>query len=339
MRPVDDHIKDQLTQRLVDIGTMLSTDVVTIISPIVPGLEHRLRHAIEKINSPEEAVSVILDTPGGVVEVVERMVTVLRSVYSEVTVIVPDRAMSAGTILALSADRIMMDNLSCLGPIDPQIERDGKLVPALSYLNQFERLNEKARNGPLTTAKYARVNKLDLGELYRFEQARELSIDLLIEWEAQYKFKNWKRTETRQLLVTEDMKAERARRIAALLNDREKWHSHGRAIDARTLREEVYLKIDNFAANSDLYERTRNCIELLRDYMHREDPVSVVHTREHFCNAEETVRGSIEPSRDTGTQREYQQENCNRSQQTGAAAQQARCRNQARLQIGATSRA
>ena len=40
------------------------------------------------------------------------------------TVIVPDGAMSAGTIFALSADRIMMDYFSCLGPIDPQIEKD-----------------------------------------------------------------------------------------------------------------------------------------------------------------------------------------------------------------------
>ena len=65
MRPVDDYIKDQLTQGLSDIGAMLSTDIVTIISPNVPGLELRLRQAIESIKSPEEAVSVIFDTPGG----------------------------------------------------------------------------------------------------------------------------------------------------------------------------------------------------------------------------------------------------------------------------------
>jgi len=130
LRPLDEHPKSQLTQGLVDIGEILASDVVTIISPIVPGLEHRLRQAIEGLQERKNVVTVILDTPGGVVEVVERMVSVLRSVYDEVTVIVPDRAMSAGTILALSADRIMMDHLSCLGPIDPQIERDGKLVPA-----------------------------------------------------------------------------------------------------------------------------------------------------------------------------------------------------------------
>lgn len=283
VRPVDDHVKGQLTRHLDGIGAKLHADVVAIVSPIVPGLELRLRHAIETLSCKQESVAVILDTPGGVVEVVERMVTALRSAYKEVTVIVPDRAMSAGTILALSADRIMMDHLSCLGPIDPQIEREGKLVPALSYLNQFERLNLKAEDGALTTAEYALLNKLDLGELYQFEQARELSIDLLIKWLSQYKFKNWKKTETRQLDVTDAMKTERAREIAALLNDPEKWHSHGRAIDMNTLRgEEVKLKVDSFEDDPGLYKQIRDYFELLKDYMHREQLLSFIHTKEYF---------------------------------------------------------
>ncbi len=165
----------------------------------------------------------------------------------------------------------MMDHLSCLGPIDPQIEREGKLVPALSYLNQFERLNEKAQNGQLSTAEYELLNKLNLGELYQFEQIRELPIDLLIKWLTQYKFKNWKTTETSAEEVTGIMKIERAREIASLLNDPEKWHSHGRAIDAKTLREEVNLKIDSFEDGVELYKAVRNYFELLGDYMHQRE--------------------------------------------------------------------
>ena len=98
------------------------------------------------------------------------------------------------------------------------------MVPALSYLNQFERLNNKAQAGALTTAEYALVSKLDLGELYQFEQARELSIELLIKWLSSYKFKNWTKTESRQLEVTSEIKEERAKEIA---NNPERWHSHG----------------------------------------------------------------------------------------------------------------
>ena len=210
------------------------------------------------------------------------MVTAIRSAYREVTVIVPDRAMSAGTIFALSADRIMMDHLSCLGPIDPQIEREGKLVPALSYLNQFERLNQKAQDGALSTAEYALLNKLDLGELYQFEQARELSIELLVKWLSQYKFKNWNQTKSKRSPVTEEMKIKRAREIAALLNDPERWRSHGRAIDINTLGEEVKLRIDNFEDDAELYNQIRGYFELLTDYMQRQQLTSFVHTKEYF---------------------------------------------------------
>ena len=282
MRPLDDHIRGQLTLHLEKIGTTLSADVVAIVSPILPGLELRLRDAIDALPDKKGSVAVILDTQGGVVEVVERMVTTLRHVYGDVTVIVPDRAMSAGTIFALSADRIMMDHLSSLGPIDPQIERDGKLVPALSYLNQFERLNNKAQVGALTTAEYALVSKLDLGELYQFEQARELSVELLIKWLSSYKFKNWNTTEGRQLEVTPEMKEERANEIAALLNNPERWHSHGRAIDMGTLQEEVRLKIDNIEDNPVLHRNIRDYFELLKDYMQREQLMSFIHTREYF---------------------------------------------------------
>ena len=137
MRPLDFNIKYKLDWHLNAIGNALDADVVAFVSPILPELDRRLRDAIEAVAEKKRSVSVILDTPGGVVEVVERMVATLRSNYEDMTVIVPDRAMSAGTIFALSADRIMMDYFSCLGPIDPQIEKDGKLVPALSYLNQF----------------------------------------------------------------------------------------------------------------------------------------------------------------------------------------------------------
>lgn len=282
MRPVDDHIKSKLTDGLERVGSILDADVVAVISPILAGIEVRLRTAIDALTDKRQSIAVILDTPGGVVEVVERMVTTLRHAYADVTVIVPDRAMSAGTILALSADRIMMDHLSCLGPIDPQIEKDEKLVPALAYLNQFERLNQKAGKGQLTTAEYALLNKLDLGELYQFEQARELSIELLIKWLSRYKFRNWTKTEAKGDEVTPELKEERAKQIAALLNDPERWHSHGRAIDRKTLREEVNLKIEDLEEDPDLYKYVRNYFELLRDYMRREGLFSFIHTREYF---------------------------------------------------------
>lgn len=175
-----------------------------------------------------------------------------------------------------------MDYFSCLGPIDPQIEKDGKLVPALSYLNQFDRLNEKARNNSLTTTEYALVSKLDLGELYQFEQARELSIELLVKWLSKYKFKRWKNTENRKVPVPDEIRVKRAKEIAALLNETARWHSHARGIDKKTLHDEVGLQIEDLSDKSTLHNYMRTYFELLKDYMLREQLFSFVHTRGYF---------------------------------------------------------
>ncbi len=282
MRPLDDHIRRQLDDWLKRISDELSADVMAIMSPIVPGLDREVRSAIEGLKDKKNTIAIILDTPGGVVEVVERMVGTVRNAYSEVIVVVPDRAMSAGTIFALSADRIMMDYFSCLGPIDPQIEKEGGLVPALSYLNQFERLAKKSKEEELSTVEYALVSKLDLGELYQFEQARELSNELLIKWLSQYKFKTWEQTEGRGLTVTDQMRKDRAKEIADALNKAERWHSHGRGIDMKTLQEEVGLKIEDYGTKPKLREEIQEYFELLRDYMNREQLFMFVHTKERF---------------------------------------------------------
>lgn len=283
MGPVDARVRADLNSCLCEVERLLGADALAFVGPIMSGREQQLRAALEALG-PERRSSlvVILDTPGGIVEVVERVVTTIRAMYADLTIVVPDQAMSAGTILALSADRIMMDHLSCLGPIDPQIEKDDKLVPALSYLNQFERLNQKAKDGALTTAEYALLDKLDLGELYQFDQARALSNELLIKWLSTYKFKDWKKTEARGRKVTQRIKQSRAKKIAALLNDPERWHSHGRAIDRETLREEVNLKIDDLEEDRELYTHVRNYFGLLNDYMRRGNMYIFTHSRGYF---------------------------------------------------------
>lgn len=282
MRPLDDNIKAQLTLHLNAIGERLDADVIAIVSSILYGLDTLLRQAIESLPKRRSRVAIILETDGGIVEVVERMVETIRYFYQEVTVIVPNKAMSAGTILTLSADRIMMDYFSSLGPIDPQVQKDGRLVPALAYLNEFDRLNEKAEQGNLTTAEYALLSKLDLGELYEFKQARELSIELLIKWLSTYKFKDWNVTETRALPVDDEQRRERAREIAEMLSSTERWHSHGRSINMQTLTRELNLRIDDYSADPVLKTSVRAYFDLLLDYMQRHQISMFVHSKEFF---------------------------------------------------------
>lgn len=255
------------------------TDVLTIVAPIFSGLENFVKDAVEAIDNKAESLAVILDTGGGVVEVVERMVTVIRRHYSYITFIVPDRAMSAGTIFVMSGDRILMSYFSVLGPIDPQLEKDGKMIPVLAYLDQFEKLKDAATKGVLTTADMVLLQKLDLAELQWFEQAKELSIDLLKKWLSTYKFKNWTHHKTCGSIVTLDEKEERAVEVATMLCNNRLWHSHGRGLSKDVLTNELKLLIDDIDTINTLGDNLAQYFANLRDYMAREEKHIFIHCR------------------------------------------------------------
>jgi hypothetical protein len=157
------------------------------------------------------------------------------------------------------------------------------MVPALGYLEQYERLIKKSRDGKLTTAELAfLINRFDPAELYMYEQARELSISLLKEWLVKYKFKNWKTTATRKLRVTKAMRVARAEEIAKLLNKIDKWNSHGRGIHMAVLRKDLKLLIHDFGNNVTLNDCIKDYHRLLQDYLSTVQHSWVVQTREQF---------------------------------------------------------
>src|SRR5262249_42703374 len=99
--------------------------------------------------APEaRAVDVFLATPGGSGQQVTQFVEALRGRFDSVEFIVPYKAMSAGTLWALSGDRIWMDGRAYLGPIDPQVTgKDGNFVPAqalLTLLNMIQGAGQDA---------------------------------------------------------------------------------------------------------------------------------------------------------------------------------------------------
>jgi hypothetical protein len=88
-------------------------------------------------------IDLLLQTPGGDIDAAEKLVYMLRERAKGMRVIVTDRAKSAGTLIALAADSILMSATSELGPIDPQVtitQPDGKQLtrPAQSYLDGLE---------------------------------------------------------------------------------------------------------------------------------------------------------------------------------------------------------
>lgn len=264
--------------------TVLKADALTFSGPLVARADDLIRQAVETRTTRRKKLAVILETEGGYIEVAERIADIFRRHYRVVEFVVPNYAMSAGTVLAMSGDAIHMDYYSTLGPIDPQVPRPGgRRVPALGYLIQYERLIDKSASGDLTTAELTfLVQKFDPAELYQFEQERELSIELLKQWLVKYKFKNWKRTKTRRKSVTRKMKVQRAEEIARMLNKTDEWHSHNRGISMVVLRDKLRLQIEDFGQNEDLNKAIGEYYRLLTDYLMRIKADGAIHRCNHF---------------------------------------------------------
>jgi len=70
---------------------------------------------------PGRAIVMILHTPGGLVLAASQIAQALHDHDGKVTAVVPHYAMSGGTLIALAADEIVIDDHAALGPIDPQL--------------------------------------------------------------------------------------------------------------------------------------------------------------------------------------------------------------------------
>ncbi len=90
-----------------------------------------------RMTPDEMPIDVILHTPGGLVVAAEQIAMALCRHPARVTVLVPHYALSGGTLIALSADEIIMDPDAVLGPLDPQLGE----YPAASVLRAVERKN------------------------------------------------------------------------------------------------------------------------------------------------------------------------------------------------------
>lgn len=270
----NDIIEAELIRRLEAVEAALGADFITYLGPIADLTPDIFKDMVEGIASTRrEKVAIFLETDGGYIESAERIASILRHHYSMVQFLVTSYAMSAGTVLVMSGDVISMDYSATLGPIDPQWRRPGTntdFVPALGYLEQYNRLIEKSARGQLTSAELAYLlQNFDAAELYQFEQARDLSIALLEEWLVNYKFKNWTVTETRKKPVTVSMKKARATAIARQLNDTARWHSHNRGISMEVLRRELKLQVDDLGDHTDLRDALASYRALLYDYRGR----------------------------------------------------------------------
>jgi hypothetical protein len=122
-------------------------------------------------SDPKQDLHVLLDTPGGDGEAAVRLVRSAQARCRELTIVIPDQAKSAGTLLTMGAHHIVMGPTSDLGPVDPQFpQQDGSLISAKDIIAAVDDAAAKVQAAPATYPIYAAL----LGEVsaLKVQQAR-----------------------------------------------------------------------------------------------------------------------------------------------------------------------
>jgi len=213
-----------------------------------------------------QKVDMYIETPGGSGETAEEIVRFLRNNFNTVSFVVSGEAKSAGTIIVLSGDEILMTETGSLGPIDAQMKIGRSVISAYDYIEWVEEkrkeAEEKDKLNPFDATMVAQITPGELGSVFH---ALKFAEELVVEWLINYKFKKWTTTETRKIPVTEVMKRKRAEEIAKELTNHSKWRLHGRSIKISDL-EEIGLKItrvDNDPKLAEIVYRIQTVCRLL----------------------------------------------------------------------------
>ena len=136
---------------------------------------------------PGASIDLLLHSNGGDASTAEKLVRMLRAVTvpqdssipkGELRVIVPDRAKSAATLLALGANRIVMSTTSELGTIDPQVpqynqEGYAAWISVFDYLSAYDSVARRLESNPDDPVAQAEFSRFDPVQRRTFEQERD----------------------------------------------------------------------------------------------------------------------------------------------------------------------
>lgn len=139
-------------------------------------------HGLDRSNG----LDLILHTPGGETAATESIVDYLYAMFgTDIRAIVPQLALSAGTMIACACNEIIMGKQSSLGPIDPQFRG----TPAHGVVEEFKRAYQEIKEDPSKIPVWqpiiAKYPPTFIGEC---EKAIEWSIEMVREWLARGMF-------------------------------------------------------------------------------------------------------------------------------------------------------
>ncbi|MCH8823124.1 MAG: serine protease [Planctomycetes bacterium] len=174
-----------------------------------------------------EKLDLILHSPGGSPTAAESIVAYLRSKFTDIRVIVPQLAMSAATMIACAADRIVMGKHSFLGPIDTQFNLPSplgaRMVPCQAILDQFELAKRECADPTKLGGWMPILPQYGPDLLIQCQNALDLSSDLVEDWLKSYMFAGMRGG------------AKRAKDVSTWLSNHANFKSHNRHLSRDTL--------------------------------------------------------------------------------------------------------
>ena len=153
---------------------------------------HAFMEAISGLKN--DSLDLILHSGGGSAEATDAIVSYLRQKFKHIRIIIPQAAMSAGTMLACSADVIVMGKQSSIGPIDPQFILQTSVglqaIPAHAILEQFKRAQEDCSLNPKNLNSWLpMLNQYGPALLVRCQDQIDFGKELVGNWLKAYMFK------------------------------------------------------------------------------------------------------------------------------------------------------
>lgn len=188
-------------------------------------------------------IDLLLHTPGGDMDAAEKMVVMIRTKVATAAfrVIVPDFAKSAGTLIAIGADKVVMSDSSELGPIDPQIALNdgrGNRIPhsVQAFLDAYDFHSKALQANPNDVTSQLMLNKLDPSTMKLFEAAKDRA-------------RNLAQKHLQRGMLRSGLGPKTYTQVALDLLDTKRWLTHGQMIgpdDAKEIGLEVeYLEATN----------------------------------------------------------------------------------------------
>ncbi len=186
-----------------------------------------------------KGLDLILHTPGGSIAAAESLVDYLRRMFgTNIRAIVPQIAMSAGTMMACACREIVMGKQSNLGPIDPQMNG----MPATGVLREFEQAINEIKGDPARIAVWqVIIGKYHPSFLQQCKNAIEWSKTVVEDWLRTGMFDGDRRA------------AAKAARIVKELTDDDAMKNHGRHVHIDQCRA-LKLRIVDLEADPQLQD-------------------------------------------------------------------------------------